>query len=91
MVFLGYPFKAKASGQGGADVAEPPEGCAELLRSLDHQRHLRGAQLEDRRSKKNAFGFHNRQHMKRAIFFHCGGLALYPTEKPDFQGNRSQG
>lgn len=29
--------------------------------------------------KKAAFGFRNRQHFKTAIFFHCGGLQLYPA------------
>lgn len=29
--------------------------------------------------KKMAYGFRNREHFKTAIFFHCGGLQLYPT------------
>jgi transposase len=28
--------------------------------------------------KKRAYGFRNREHFKTAIFFHCGGLNLYP-------------
>jgi transposase len=28
--------------------------------------------------KKNAYGFRNRDHLKIAIYFHCGGLKLYP-------------
>jgi transposase len=28
--------------------------------------------------KKMAYGFRNREHFKTAIFFHCGGLQLYP-------------
>lgn len=28
--------------------------------------------------KKMAYGFRNREHFKTAIFFHCGGLDLYP-------------
>ena len=28
--------------------------------------------------KKRAYGFGNREHFKTAIFFHCGGLQLYP-------------
>jgi transposase len=28
--------------------------------------------------KKMAYGFRNRDHFKTAIFFHCGGLQLYP-------------
>jgi transposase len=29
--------------------------------------------------KKMACGFRNREHFKIAIFFHCGGLQLYPA------------
>ena len=27
---------------------------------------------------KMAYGFRNRDHLKTAIYFHCGGLDLYP-------------
>jgi len=30
--------------------------------------------------KKTARGFRNAEHFKTAIFFHCGGLDLYPHE-----------
>lgn len=29
--------------------------------------------------KKRAYGFRNKDHFKMAIYFHCGGLELYPT------------
>ena len=29
--------------------------------------------------KKMAYGFRNREHFKTAIYFHCGGLELYPA------------
>ena len=29
--------------------------------------------------KKMAYGYRNREHFKTAIFFHCGGLQLYPA------------
>jgi len=29
--------------------------------------------------KKMAYGFRNREHFKTAIYFHCGGLDLYPA------------
>jgi transposase len=29
--------------------------------------------------KKQAYGFRNREHFKLAIYFHCGGLNLYPA------------
>ena len=32
--------------------------------------------------KRSARGFRNRDHFKTAIFFHCGGLNLYPEYRP---------
>ena len=29
--------------------------------------------------KKMAYGYRNPEHFKTAIFFHCGGLHLYPA------------
>ena len=29
--------------------------------------------------KKRAYGFRNNEHFKTAIYFHCGGLQLYPA------------
>jgi transposase len=29
--------------------------------------------------KKRAHGFRNLEHLKAAIYFHCGGLQLYPA------------
>jgi transposase len=31
--------------------------------------------------KRTARGFRNVEHFKTAIYFHCGGLALYPHER----------
>jgi transposase len=31
------------------------------------------------RAKKLAYGYRNRDHFKTAIYFHCGGLDLYPA------------
>ncbi len=36
--------------------------------------------------KKMAYGYRNREHFKTAIFFHCGGLQLYP-DRPLTHGN----
>ncbi len=43
--------------------------------------------LKKAKSQKNACGFRNREHFKIAIYFHCGGLKLYPKQKPDFPRN----
>jgi transposase len=54
-----------------------------LLTYLRH--HLTNAGLEGVNAviqwvKKTARGFRNAQHFKTAIYFHCGGLDLYPHE-----------
>jgi len=38
-----------------------------------------GLNAKIQRIKKMAYGFRNRAHFKTAIFFHCGGLDLYPA------------
>jgi transposase len=38
-----------------------------------------GLNAKIQRTKKMAYGFRNREHFKTAIFFHCGGLDLYPA------------
>ena len=48
------------------------------LRNMRSIYRQRGIELEDPDSEKNAYGFRNREHMKIAIYFHCGGLDLYP-------------
>jgi transposase len=34
--------------------------------------------------KEMACGFRNREHYKTAIYFHCGGLDMYPRHQPEF-------
>jgi transposase len=38
-----------------------------------------GVNAKIQRIKEMAYGFRNREHFKTAIFFHCGGLDLYPA------------
>jgi transposase len=38
-----------------------------------------GLNSKIQRIKKMAYGFRNTEHFKTAIFFHCGGLDLYPA------------
>jgi transposase len=38
-----------------------------------------GLNSKIQRIKKMAYGFRNREHFKTAIYFHCGGLDLYPV------------
>lgn len=60
-----------------------PRHLPNLLTYLRH--HLTNAGLEGVNAiiqwvKKTARGFRNAEHFKTAIFFHCGGLDLYPHE-----------
>ena len=41
---------------------------------------LDGSQCAHRVGEEDARGFRNAEHFKTAIFFHCGGLDLYPHE-----------
>ena len=79
LVLLGYAFAAGPGDPGGADLATAPAERADLLRASHHQCGQRRTELEDPDDKKNACGFRNRDHFKVAIYFHCGGLDLYPT------------
>ena len=49
------------------------------FRPPHHERRQRGAQPKIQTIKKMAYGFRNREHFKTAIYFHCGGLDLYPA------------
>src|SRR5262249_52387688 len=79
LVLLGHPFASGTAGEGGADAARAPGQRVDVLRPSNYQRHERGTQLQDPSGKKNAYGYRNRENRKTAIFFHCGGLNLYPV------------
>ena len=53
LVLLGDALAVAAGDQGGADDPGGPGQRADLLRASDHQRHERGAELEDPDGKKN--------------------------------------
>lgn len=55
---------------------------AQILNFVHHR--ITNAVLEGLNSKiqtikKKAYGFRNRENFKTSIFFHCGGLKLYPV------------
>ena len=76
--FLGDALPLEAGKEGGKDDPPSSEQRVDLLRSSHHQCGQRGAELQDPDDKKNAYGYRNRDHLRTAIFFHCGGLDLYP-------------
>jgi transposase len=78
VVPLGDALGTAAGGQSSEIDPQSPGERADLLRAPDHQRRQRGTKLENPDGQKNAFGFRNREHMRIAIYFHCGGLRLYP-------------
>ena len=54
-----------------------------VLRSISHRitnACVEGINSKIETIKKMACGFRNREHFKTAIFFHCGGLNLYPSK-----------
>ena len=47
LVLLGDTFAFEVCSQGGADDPTAPGQCHDILRTPHHQRHERGAELED--------------------------------------------
>ena len=62
------------------DQAAPLRG-AQLLLSTARSTNAAAEGLNSKIQtiKKMAYGFRNKEHFKTAIFFHCGGLQLYPA------------
>ncbi len=67
------------SDRGGPHAQTPRGRSTELLRPSHHQRRRRRPQrTHPGNPGLHARGYRNREHFKTAIFFHCGGLNLYP-------------
>jgi transposase len=45
-----------------------------------HNGHSESMNSRIQRIKRQACGFRNRERFRNAIYFHCGGLSLYPTK-----------
>jgi transposase len=45
-----------------------------------HKRGARSCERNDPAGQETARGFRNADNFKTAIYFHCGGLDLYPLE-----------
>ena len=65
-------------GENQMAIDTPPSRAAVLLRPPDHQRPSRGPQLTHPGDPSLCPRLPNREHFKTAIYFHCGGLQLYP-------------
>jgi transposase len=64
---------------GAAKDPTPPPQPADLPAARPYQYGPRGNQRRDPVGEE-ARGFRNPEHFKLAIYFHCGGLDLYPHE-----------
>ncbi len=68
---------------GALTPASPPPAAVALNSSVASLKAAMGAKKSGcvRRvsTESDAYGFRNREHFKTAIYFHCGGLDLYPT------------
>jgi transposase len=62
-----------------AMLKEPLPGVLAYFRHRVTNAVSEGLNAKIQRIKKMAYGFRNREHFKTAIFFHCGGLDLYPA------------
>ena len=64
---------------GGGVVDQTPLGhYYHLFSAQEHHYSQQGLNSTIQTIKKMAYGFWNKDHFKTAIFFHCGGLDLYP-------------
>lgn len=78
LVLLGHPLATEADHRRSQDVEAPRGRPAVLLRPPDHQRRRRRPQLTHP-GHPGLRGYRNREHFKTAIYFHLGGLQLYPA------------
>ncbi|HEY3861603.1 MAG TPA: transposase [Verrucomicrobiae bacterium] len=81
MVWLGHPQPAGACQKSGADIAQARLG--NILAFFAHR--LTNGPIEGLNNKiqgliKKAFGYRNKERFKNDIFFHLGGLDLYPAQ-----------
>jgi hypothetical protein len=74
----------RAQADGGRRQADPAASAepAQYLRHRLTNAGLEGLNAVIHGIKKTARGFRNTEHFKTAIYFHCGGLDLYPHETP---------
>lgn len=80
LVPLGHAFAAPAGVVQGSTPDQAPS--TNVLTYCTHP--ITNAVCEGLNSKiqplkKRAYGFRNKEHFKTAIYFHCGGLQLYPA------------
>jgi hypothetical protein len=70
---------AAAAGQdGGGDAQAPSRWRAALCEAPITNGVAEGLNSKIMSIKRKAGGFRNAQHFTTAIYFHCGGLDLYP-------------
>ena len=73
------PISAITSGSRGPRAGRPPREGANVDYALTNA-GLEGLNAIIQGVKKTARGFRNAEHFRTVIFFHCGGLDLYPHE-----------
>ena len=67
-----------SAGARGRHVEASSRWCAALREASDHQWRREGLNSKIMSIKRKAGGFRNAAHFTTAIYFHCGGLDLYP-------------
>ena len=79
MVPLGDPLPAGSGQEGGADDQAPPGRI--LTAVVDKVTNARTESINAgiQKVKYSARGFRNRKRFRNAIYFHLGGLDLYPA------------
>ena len=74
-----HPFSTDRSGQGRKDVAPYMGNILTYFRDRRTNATVEVLNNKIQMVKEMACGFSSHQHYKLAIYFHCGGLYLYPS------------
>jgi hypothetical protein len=75
---MGDPFACSSDRRPSPDPPSPPNVLTYFQHPITNV-VSEGLNSKVQTIKKMAYGFRNREHFKTAIYFHCGGLDLYPA------------
>ena len=81
VVLRGPPIRAFPRDRGRPSDPAPPTQCAAYFAHPITNAVSEGLNSKIQTIKKMAYGFRNRDHFKTALYFHCGGLDLYPATR----------
>ena len=78
LVRLGHTIAARTRQEGGANGQAHLEGILTAVVTGASNARAEGFNTMIQKIKRDARGFRNKERFKAAIYFHLGGLDLYP-------------